>query len=127
VYVEPFFGSGAVLFAKAPAVHEVVNDLDGNVVCFFRVLRDRPEELARACCLTPYARDEFRAALLSGDDLDELERARRFFVRLTQGFGKVSGHPRWGGRRACGEGPTTPAAPPTSSTASWLQPPGFSR
>lgn len=93
VYVEPFFGSGAVLFAKAPAVHEVVNDLDGNVVCFFRVLRERPKELARACCLTPYARDEFGAAELAGDDIDELERARRFFVRLTQGFGKLNGHP----------------------------------
>ena len=93
VYVEPFFGSGAVLFHKTPATHEVVNDLDGNVVCFFRVLRERPKELARACCLTPYARDEFRAAVLAAEDIDEVERARRFFVRLTQGFGKVNGHP----------------------------------
>jgi DNA adenine methylase len=44
VYVEPFFGSGAVLFAKVPTSHEVVNDLDGNVVCFFRVLRERPQD-----------------------------------------------------------------------------------
>jgi hypothetical protein len=38
VYVEPFFGSGAVLFAKRPATHEIVNDLDDALVCFFRVL-----------------------------------------------------------------------------------------
>jgi DNA adenine methylase len=84
-YVEPFAGSAAVLFAKPPARHEVLNDIDGNVVTFFRVLRDRPDELARACRLTPYAREEYRAASL-GDDLDDLERARRFFVRCMQGF-----------------------------------------
>lgn len=82
IYVGPFFGSGAGLFVKTPAPHEVVNDLDGNVVCFFRVLRGRPKELARACCLTPYARDELRVAELVGDDIDKLQRARRFFVRL---------------------------------------------
>jgi DNA adenine methylase len=87
VYVEPFAGSAAVLFAKAPAPHEVIGDLDGNVVTFFRVLRDRPDELARACQLTPYSRAEFRAATMdAGEDLDDLERARRFFVRTTQSY-----------------------------------------
>jgi DNA adenine methylase len=43
--------------------------------------------------LTPYSRDEFGAATLDSDDLDDLERARRFFVRVTQGFGKLAGHP----------------------------------
>lgn len=88
VYLEPFFGSGAVLFAKARSTHEVVNDLDANLVCFFRVLRSRPVELERACRLTPYARAEFLAADLTSGDIDDLERARRFFVRTTQGFNK---------------------------------------
>lgn len=93
VYVEPFFGSGAVFFAKPPALHEVVNDLDGNVVTFFRVLRERPEDLVSVCALTPYAQDEFDLANLTGEDepIDDLERARRFFVRITQGFGKSIG------------------------------------
>ena len=39
-YVEPYFGSGAVFFNKAPSMHEVINDLDGRVVNFWRVLRD---------------------------------------------------------------------------------------
>lgn len=98
VYVEPFFGSGAVLFAKRRSAHEVVNDLDGNLVCFFRVLRDRPDELERACRLTPYAREEFDAAGPAGAGsmvvIDDLERARRFFVRVTQGFNKSAGGPR---------------------------------
>lgn len=87
VYMEPFFGSGAVFFAKEQVRHEVVNDLDGNVVAFFRVLRDRPDDLERALRLTPYARDEFMAADLSEDGIDDLERARRFWVRVSQSFG----------------------------------------
>ncbi|MFE9624258.1 DNA adenine methylase [Streptomyces sp. NPDC006527] len=86
VYVEPFAGSAAVLFARPrAAAHEVLNDLDGNVVTFFRVLRDREADLVRALTLTPYSREEYRAADLDVD-LDDLERARRFFVRTTQSF-----------------------------------------
>lgn len=90
VYIEPFFGSGAVFFAKAPAVHEIVNDADATVANFFRVLRERTEELERACSLTPHARSEFKAATLD-EDLDEIELARRFWVRVNQSFAKTSG------------------------------------
>lgn len=85
VYVEPFAGSAAVLFAKTAAPVEVVNDLDRNVTTFFRVLRDTPNGLIRALRLTPYARDEFAAADLAEDGISDLERARRFFIRTTQG------------------------------------------
>lgn len=85
VYVEPFAGSAAVLFAKQPAPVEVINDLDSNVVTFFRTLRDREAELLRALRFTPYAREEFDAADLSVEGLDDVERARRFFIRTTQG------------------------------------------
>jgi DNA adenine methylase len=84
-------GSGAVLFAKPPSPTEIVNDLDGDVVTFFTVLRERPEALARACRLTPYARVEFTAADLTAPgtgELDALERARRFFVRINQSVSK---------------------------------------
>lgn len=46
-YVEPYCGSLAVLLAKAPSDHETVNDLDGRLMTFWRVLRDRPDDLAR--------------------------------------------------------------------------------
>lgn len=85
VYVEPFAGSAAVLFSKTPAPVEVINDLDRNVVTFFRVLRTREIELTRELRFTPYSRDEYAAADLSDETLDELERARRFFIRATQG------------------------------------------
>lgn len=86
LYFEPFCGSAAVLFAKRPAVHEVINDIGESVTTFFRVLRDRPDELQCALSLTPYARDEYLAADLTDPDIDEVERARRFFVRTTQSF-----------------------------------------
>lgn len=90
VYLEPFFGSGSVLFAKEPSPHEIVNDLDGNVVNFFKVLRERPLELEEVCALTPYARDEFLSADMGVAGLDAVERARRFFVRSSQGFNQVA-------------------------------------
>lgn len=88
VYVEPFAGSAAVLFARPKAAaHEVLNDLDGNVITFFRVLRDREADLVRALTLTPYSREEYRAADIEASrGLDDVERARRFFVRTTQSY-----------------------------------------
>lgn len=87
-YLEPFAGSAAVLFAKPPSRHEVLNDLDGNVVNFFRILRTREDELIAQLERTPYARDEFMAcrdALAAGID-DDLERARCFYVQCQQSF-----------------------------------------
>jgi DNA adenine methylase len=82
-YVEAFGGSLAVLLAKPPSPMETANDLDGDLIAFWRVLRDRPGELARACALTPHPRAEHQAAYRPADD--ELEQARRTWVRLTQG------------------------------------------
>ena len=59
MYVEPYFGAGGIFFAKPPAPTEYINDLNGDVVNFMRVLRDHPHELLRLCQLTPYARDEY--------------------------------------------------------------------
>jgi DNA adenine methylase len=80
-YVEPFAGSLAVLLAKPPSRMETVNDLDGGLMTFWRVLRDRPTELLRVCALTPHSRAEFDAA--AEPAADDLEVARRVWVRLT--------------------------------------------
>lgn len=84
-YVEPFAGSLAVLLAKKPSRAETVNDLDGDLVTFWRVLRDRPDELCMAAESTPHSRAEFDAAWTDSDS--ELEQARRVWVRLTQSRG----------------------------------------
>lgn len=82
-YVEPFAGSLAVLLAKKPSRAETVNDLDGDLMTFWRVLRDRPEELEWACSLTPHSRMEMQISR-DLDVSDDLERARRVWVRLNQ-------------------------------------------
>jgi len=85
-YVEPYGGSFAFLLAKPRTAFETVNDLDGDLVNFWRVLRERSDELEVACRLTPHARLEHATALDSVDHpVDELERARRTWVLLTQG------------------------------------------
>lgn len=105
VYVEPFAGSAAVLFAKRVSSHEVLNDVNGNIVCFFRVLRDRPAELVRACSLSPYARDEFAVCDVNDQSIDELERARRWWVTVNQGFNKTARPGNgWSASVACGAG-----------------------
>jgi DNA adenine methylase len=90
-YIEPFFGSGAVFFAKPPAACEIINDLDDGVVTFFRVLREHPDELEWVCKLTPHARAEYQSTKDPPEDLDDLERARRFWVRVNQSFAKTAG------------------------------------
>ncbi len=83
-YVEPFAGSLAVLLAKPRSRMETVNDLDGDLVHFWATLRDRPTELMRVCAMTPHARAEHQQAY-DRDGCDDLERARRVWVGLTQG------------------------------------------
>lgn len=86
-YVEPFAGSLSVLFRKTRAPMETVNDLDGLLMTFWRVLRDDFEELERVCALTPTGREEYARAQRSLHEpgLSDIERARRVFVVFTQG------------------------------------------
>ena len=105
MYVEPFFGAGGIFFAKPKAKAEYINDLNGDVVNFMRVIRERPEELRDLCRHSPYARDEYFACLqepwpeyemplddveritgLTGDKAAWLEAARRFWVLARQGY-----------------------------------------
>lgn len=86
VYLEPYAGSLAVLFNKRRSHIETVNDLNGDVVNFFKVLRDYPNELAYLIELTPYARSEYYKAY-EKEDCTDLERARKFCVQCWQGFG----------------------------------------
>lgn len=79
-YVEPFGGGGSVLLQKEPALLETYNDLDSNVVNFFRVLRHETDELVRHIRLTPWARSEYELCLENSGEA--MEDARRFFVRL---------------------------------------------
>ena len=93
-YVEPFAGSLAVLLAKPRSAMETVNDIDNHLMTFWRVLRERPEDLEVAMHLTPHSRTE-RAAAYDLDADDELETARRVWVRLSQGRGGTLRNTGW--------------------------------
>lgn len=97
-YCEPFAGSGAVLFNRQPSLVETYNDLDGEVVNFFRVLRNNKNELLEQIALTPFSREEFAIACELKDSLSDLERARRFYVRARQvrtGLAQTASLGRW--------------------------------
>jgi DNA adenine methylase len=89
VYIEPFGGSASVLLRKHPSNVEVYNDLDGRIVNFFRVLRDKQqfEELVRLSTLTPYSREEFANLANQSEPVEPVEKAWWFFVRCRQSIG----------------------------------------
>ncbi|MGG1156880.1 DNA adenine methylase [Brevibacillus formosus] len=93
-YLEPFFGSGAVLFNKAQSKLETINDLDGDVTNLFEVIRERPEELAHLVRWTPYSREEYYLSYEPTEN--KLARARRFLIRIWQAIGaKTSDRTGW--------------------------------
>jgi DNA adenine methylase len=61
-YCEPFGGSAAVLLNRQPSPVETYNDIDGEIVNFFTVLREQKEALIEAIGLTPFSREELRLA-----------------------------------------------------------------
>lgn len=88
VYLEPFAGGAAVLFAKPRAPRETLNDIDGQVMRFWRALRDRPDELVVAIAATPYSRAEWNLCREQPDATDDVEAARRFLVWIDQSFSR---------------------------------------
>jgi len=86
VYTEAFGGAASVLLRKPRVYSEIYNDLDGEVVNLFRVLRNPTQgrELMRIVHLTPYAREEFQLSYIA--DGDPVEQARRTLFRSAAGF-----------------------------------------
>jgi DNA adenine methylase len=98
-YCEPFAGSAAVLINRSPSPIETYNDIDGEVVNFFKMLRDFPEDLTRVIGLTPFSREEFYTAINGSiQGVTQLERARRFYIRARQtrtGLAQTATLGRW--------------------------------
>jgi len=98
-YCEPFGGSAAVLINRLPSPIETYNDIHGEVVTFFRVLREQKDALIEAIGLTPFSRSEFEAAISPpAENISELERARRFYILARQvrtGLAQKASSGRW--------------------------------
>jgi DNA adenine methylase len=94
-YVEVFGGGAAVLLNKKPSLIETYNDIDSNLVNFFRVLRDKEKtkEMKRLISLTPYSREERRFFVGKLKNKKEwfsssdIERAYMFFYIVKTSYG----------------------------------------
>lgn len=90
-YVEPFGGAANVLLVKDRSPLETYNDLNTRIVNFFRVLRERPDELVKQINLTPWSRLEYEESFNETDS--PVEAARRLFYRLWMSFsGQFNSH-----------------------------------
>lgn len=97
-YCEPFGGSAAILLNRPASPVKTYNDLDGEVVNFFKVLREEKAKLVEAIGLTPFSREEFAKACQLDPDVSAFERARRFYVRARQvrtGLAQTATIGRW--------------------------------
>ena len=97
-FCDVYGGSAAVLINREPAPVETYNDLDSELVDFFAVLRDSPDDLIRQIGLTPFSRAELAIACKPDPASLPLERARRFYIRARQtrtGLAQTSSEGRW--------------------------------
>jgi len=87
-YVEPFAGGAQVLFHKMPSNVEVLNDLDFDIVNFFRVCQWHYEEFVRYLrfCLVSRKLHEMHLAT-NPATLTDIQRAGRFFYLQKNSFG----------------------------------------
>lgn len=84
--VDLFAGSMSVSINYSGRVIRTANEINGDVTNFFSQLRDHEEDLVRILRLTPCSEAEYTRCWSNEDDPSDLERARRFYVRVRQSF-----------------------------------------
>ena len=85
-----------MLFGKRPSEVEILNDLDQELITFFRVVKERPEELAASFDLELVSRAEFvRLARLDPLQLTPIQRVHRFYYLIMAGWGGELDYPRF--------------------------------
>jgi DNA adenine methylase len=95
-YVEPFCGAAWVLFGKSPSRVEIMNDIDGELINFFRVVKQQPETFIQSFEWDLVSRAEFeRLSKLDISTLTTVERAHRFFYLIMAGWGGEFNYPRF--------------------------------
>jgi DNA adenine methylase len=90
-YCEPYGGGGSIIINKIPSKHEIYNDLDSEIVNFFRVLRDNKSEFLLALEHTPYSREEYDDAFIYDPNDSDIERARKTAIKAQISYGGVGG------------------------------------
>lgn len=90
MYVEPFFGGGAIFFAKEPSEVEVINDMDTNIGIFYEQLKTNLTALKTKIEGTLYSRQTYQKAFAIYKDPSKhspLDIAWAFYVTTNQGWG----------------------------------------
>lgn len=107
IYTEAFGGGASVLLRKPRSYSEIYNDLDGEIVNVFNIVRDRGGELKRYLELTPFSRVTFKSAYNTSEDT--LIKAAQTIIKSYMGFGSDSIRHVSGFRANSNRSGTTPA------------------
>lgn len=97
IYCEPFFGGGALFFAKPKSEVEIINDKNGEVINFFKVAKTRFAELQKEIQGTLHSRELYKKAMVVYEHPDlftDVKRAWALWVLTNQGFASMIGS--WG-------------------------------
>lgn len=97
IYCEPFFGGGALFFTKPRSEVEIINDLNSEVVNFFKVVQTKFPQLQKLVRSSLHSRELYRQAMVvykNPDMFTDLRRAWGFWVATNQGFASLIGS--WG-------------------------------
>ena len=87
-YVEPFAGGAQVFFHKPRSTIEVLNDLDGELVNFYRVCQSHYEELVRYTRYMLVSREWFKwLELVPPETLTDIQRAARYLYLQKNAYG----------------------------------------
>ncbi|MFI8017662.1 DNA adenine methylase [Serratia marcescens] len=93
-YVEPFCGAAALYFLKTPSKTEVINDINGELVNLYRVVKHHLEEFVRQFKWALVSRQIYKWLQDTPEEtLTDIQRAARFYYLQKQAFGgKVADH-----------------------------------
>jgi len=95
-FVDLFGGGGSVILNASPTKRDIYNDINEEIVNFFRVLRENGDELIAALKLTPYSRTEYDEAFIFDPNDDSVEMARKTAIKAQFGYGgKGGGFKAW--------------------------------
>lgn len=97
IYCEPFFGGGALFFAKPKSEVEVINDKNGEVINFFKVIKTKFSELQKEIQSTLHSRELYKKAMVVYEHPDlfsDVKRAWALWTLTNQGFAGMIGS--WG-------------------------------